>query len=149
MLLINFVVVCVGLAVVAAIAWIGMEKAVRDQTFKTIGQYVFIGIAVIIILYAAGAVLFNVGRMITIGPHQILDFGIGIVAVLVVLYFLHMLADMLPADIKGVKLAEAVNYFLDAIAIIAIMVIAMKAFFGGGLGIIPPDLLPRASMLIG
>lgn len=139
MLLINFLAVVVGLIVVAAIAYVGTEKVVRDATLKTIGQYAFVGIAVIVVLYAAAAALFHVGNMLVLGPHQILDFAIGMVVVLLVLYLLHLGADFVLSGEKFKRFAEPVNYFLDAVALLAILYIAGQAFFGGGLGIIPPN----------
>lgn len=135
MRLISFLVVIVGLIVVAGLAYVGTEKIVRDETLKKIGQYAFIGIAVIVLLYATGAVLFGAGTMMVIGPHQIIDFAIGLVVALFVLYILHLLADRFaPGQVK-----EPINYGLDCIALLAILWIAGQAFFGGGLGLVPEN----------
>jgi hypothetical protein len=148
MQLINFLIVLIGLAVIGAIAYVGSEKSVRDATLKQIGQYAFVGIAVIIALYAAGAVLFGAGNMIVLGPHQIIDFAIGMVFVLVVLFLLHLLADYALTGARA-KAAAPVNYVLDAVAVLAILFVAGKAFFGGGLGLIPPGFGRVSSLVLG
>jgi hypothetical protein len=67
-----------------------------------------------------------------ITPVAIIEFAIGLIVVMVVLYIIYMVIDFLAPG----NLAIPIKYVIGALALIAILIVAEKALFGGGLGFI-------------
>ncbi len=131
--LMDFLIACVGLCIIVYMIFLALDFISPDERFKQIGRYAVGGVALLVFLVAIKGVLFGGGGAIAITPVGIIEFAIGLIVVMVVLYIIYMVVDRLaPAE-----LAVPVKYVIGAIALIAILIVAERALFGGaGLGLL-------------
>ena len=86
----------------------------------------------LVFLVAIKGVLFGGGAAaMAVSPVGVIEFAIGLIVVMVVLFIIYMAIDrMAPAE-----LAVPVKYVIGAIALIAILILAERVLFGGGLAL--------------
>jgi len=128
----DFLIVVVGLGIIVGLMWIALDKIGGfDPFFVQIGRYAVGGAAVPLFLYALKGVLFSGGHGVTVTPGGVLEFGIGLIIILLVVYLLFLLIDaFVPAPFQG-----PVRYIAGALALIALMYVAEQVLVGGGLGL--------------
>lgn len=130
--LMDFLIAVVGLCIIVYLIFLALDFIAPDDRFKQIARYAVGGVALIVFLVAIKGVLFGGGGAMAITPLGIIQFAIGLIVVMVVLYIIYMVIDRLaPAD-----LAVPVKYVIGAIALIAILIVAEQALFGGGLNFV-------------
>jgi hypothetical protein len=100
----------------------------------------------VVILLAIKAVLFGSGgAALTAGG--IIGFAVGIIVLLVVLYIIDILLGWLATNMgMAAPILDIVRYLVFAIALIALLVLADRSFFGGhyignSLGIETPSIM--------
>ncbi len=131
--LMDFLIAVVGLCIIVYMIYLALDYIAPDERFKLIGRYAVGGVALLAFLVAIKGVLFGGGSGgIGMSPVGIIEFAIGLIVVMVVLYIIYMAVDRLAPP----NLAVPVKYVLGALALIAILVLAERALFGGGLGFI-------------
>ena len=131
--LMDFLIAVVGLCIVVYMIFLALDFISPDERFKQIGRYAVGGGALLVFLVAIKGVLFGggSGAGMTVSPVGVIEFAIGLIVVMVVLFIIYMAIDrMAPAE-----LAVPVKYVIGAIALIAILILAERVLFGGGLGI--------------
>ena len=140
-----FLITCVGLVIIVGLIFVAIEMVQAPDGFKKIARFAVGGAALLIFLVAVGGALgFGGGGMIRVTPASVIEFAIGLVVLLAILY-----VAMLVITYFGVFVTE-INYVLAAVAIIVILILALRAITGG-LGIMPPNLLggnPRTEIQI-
>lgn len=130
--LMDFLIAVVGLCIIVYLIFLALDYIAPDARFKMIARYAVGGTALLVFLVAIKGVLFGGGGSMAVTPLAVIEFAIGLIVVMVVLYIIYMVVDFLaPAN-----LAVPIKYVIGAIALIAILIVAEKALFGGGLGFI-------------
>ena len=128
----DFLIAVVGLCIIVYLIFLALDFIAPDERFKLIARYAIGGTALLVFLVAVKGVLFGGGGSMAVTPLAVIEFAIGLIVVMVVLYVIYMVVDFLaPAN-----LAVPIKYVIGAIALIAILIVAEKALFGGGLGFI-------------
>ena len=131
--LMDFLIAVVGLCIVIYLIFLALDFIAPDERFKQVGRYAVGGAALLVFLVAIKGVLFGGGSGVglTVAPVGVIEFAIGLIVVMVVLFIIYMAIDrMAPAE-----LAVPVKYVIGAIALIAILILAERVLFGGGLGL--------------
>lgn len=130
--LMDFLIAVVGLCIIVYLIFLALDYIAPDERFKLIGRYAVGGVALLVFLVAIKGVLFGgSGAGMAISPRAVIEFAIGLIVVMVVLYIIYMVIDRLaPAE-----LAVPIKYVIGAIALVAILVVAEQALFGGGMGL--------------
>jgi hypothetical protein len=128
-----FLVTCVGLGIIVALIFLAIEMIeAPDPRFKKVARFVVGGAALLVFLMAVGGVLgLGGGLAISINPSNVIEFGIGLLILLVVLYIVYRVIDWFAFWVTEIK------YIVGAVAVIVILILAKQALFGGGLGFIP------------
>lgn len=145
--LIDFVITLVVLVGVGALFFIAIDKVAPDATLNKIGKIAVGVVLAVVLLLAIKAVLFGGGAAIAGG--NIISFAIGVIVLLVVLYLVDLALSWFGESINS-TIANAIKYLVFAIALIALLVLADRSFFGGryvagpsGLGDTPSILKPE------
>ncbi len=138
-----FLITCVGLVLIVGLIFLAIVMIEAPEGFKKIARLAVGGIALLVFLVAVGGALgFGGSGVITLNPMNLIEFAIGVIVVLVVVY----IATRVVAYF-GVLVAE-INYVLGAVALIVILIMAGRAIFGGGMGFLPAGSVGRHSMLL-
>ncbi len=136
--LLDFIINVVGLIIVVSLIFLALEQPnmAPDEVIKKIARYAVGGAAVLAFIVYCAAVFGGVGgggAVMHATPASILEFAIGLIVLIVIVRIIGMVVGMFaPANLAAILL-----YIVGAIAIIVILVLAEKALFGGGLGLIP------------
>jgi hypothetical protein len=140
--LMDFLIAVVGLCIIVYLIFLALDFIAPDERFKLIARYAVGGTALLVFLVAIKGVLFGGGGGgMAVTPLAVIEFAIGLIVVMVVLYIIYMVIDFLaPAN-----LAVPIKYVIGALALIAILVVAERALFGGGLGFIPSNFQSKLS----
>lgn len=136
--LIDFLISIVGLIGIFYMIYVALDGIVPDARMKQIAR-IALGIAgTILALLMIKAVLFGGAGGPTITPANVIEFAIAIIVIYAVFYMLNLLIDWiaLPA------LAPVLKYVLAAVVLIAMLLAAEQALFGGGLGMFPAGHFP-------
>jgi hypothetical protein len=129
----DFLIAVVGLCIIVYLIFLALDFIAPDERFKLIARYAVGGTALLVFLVAIKGVLFGGGGAgMAITPLSVIEFAIGLIVVMVVLYIIYLAIDFLAPG----NLAIPIKYVIGAIALIAILIVAEKALFGGGLGFI-------------
>lgn len=145
--LMSFLIVCIGLVGIYAIFHVGIDFIPSmDERLKKIGRIVIGVVLLIAFLMAVSAVLFGGGGMASITPLGIIQFAIGMLVLLAVLYIITLGVNYFGADLPP-PLKEAILFIVGVIGLIVILLLAGAVLFGGGslgfLGVHSPLLLQR------
>lgn len=140
--LLDFLISIVGLCIIVYLIFLALDFIAPDEKFKQIARYAVGGAALLIFLVAIKAVLFGGGGAgIGASPIGVIEFAIGLIVVMVVLYLIYMVVDYIAPEPFKVP----VKYVIGAIALIAILVLAERVLMGGGLGMVPASFQSRLS----
>src|SRR5712671_79540 len=135
--LVDFLIAVVGLCIIVYLIFLAIDFLSPDDRFRMFGRYAVGGAALLIFLFAIKGVLFGggSGAGVAVTPIGIIEFAIGLIVVMVVIYIIYIVIDRLaPPD-----LAVPVKYVIGAIALIAILVLAERVLLGGGgIGLVGP-----------
>lgn len=130
-----FFITCVGLVIIVVLIFTAIEMVQAPDGFKRIARFAVGGAALLIFLVAVGGALGMGGAgMVRVTPASVIEFAIGLVVLLAILYLATIIIGYF-----GVFVTE-INYVIAAIAIIVILILALRAITGG-MGIVPPNLL--------
>jgi hypothetical protein len=130
--LMDFLIAVVGLCIIVYLIFLALDFIAPDERFKMIARYAVGGTALLVFLVAIKGVLFGGSGMMAVTPVAVIEFAIGLIVVMVVLYIIYMVIDFMAPG----NLAVPIKYVIGAIALIAILIIAERALFGGGLNFI-------------
>lgn len=146
--LIDFLVTVVVVVGVGALFFLMIDRTAPDATMNKIGKIAIGVVLACVVLLAVKGVLFGGGALV-VGAGGIITFAIGAIVILVVLFLLDMLLTWLGGNINA-TLANAIKYVVFAIALIALLVLADRSFFGGryigeplGVGTTPSIMRPE------
>lgn len=124
--LFDFLIACVGLALVVFLFFLAIDKIGPDEFFKKVAKVAIGGVALIAFLVAAKGVLFGGGGGLAVTPFGIIQFAIGLLVAMVVVYLLYLLIDFF-----GVPFKDPIKYVVGAVVLIALLVLAGQVLFGG------------------
>jgi hypothetical protein len=130
--LIDFLISVVGLIGIFYMIYVALDGIVPDERMKQIAR-IALGIAgTILALLMIKAVLFGGGGTMSVTPGSVIEFAVAIIVIYAVFYILNLVIDWiaLPA------LAPVLKYVLAAVVLIAMLLAAEQALFGGGLGVL-------------
>lgn len=139
--LIDFLIAVVGLCIIVYLIFLALDFIAPDERFKQIGRYAVGGAALLIFLVAIKGVLFGGGGMMGVSAIGVIEFAIGLIVVLVVLFIVYLVID----HIAPANLAVPVKYVIGALALIAILILAERVLVGGSAGLIPSNFQSRLS----
>ena len=129
-----FLITCVGLVIIVGLIFVAIEMVQAPDGFKRIARFAVGGAALLIFLVAVGGALgFGGAGMVQVTPASVIEFAIGLVVLLAILYLATLIVSYF-----GVFATE-INYVIAAVAIIVILVLALRAITGG-MGIVPSTL---------
>lgn len=134
--LFDFLISCVGLCVIVGLIFYALDWPalfVPDPTFKKVARFAVGGAALIVFLLMVKGVFFGGGAGIAVTPVGILEFAIGLICLVVVLFIINWVLDFL---LPGAAFLVPLKFVISALAVIVILVLAEQALVGGGLGII-------------
>lgn len=132
--LMDFLIAVVGLCLIVGLFFFAIDFMAPDERFKKIAKWAIGGVALLAFLVAIQGVLFGAGGgRIGVTPQGLIEFAIGLLVIMVVLFIVYYVIDYIAPDPFKVP----VKYVIGAIALIALLVIAERALFGGGLGFFP------------
>jgi hypothetical protein len=144
--LIDFVITLIVICGVGALFFITIDWMKVDPTMKKVAKIAIGVVLAVVILLAIKAVLFGSGgAALTAGG--IIGFAVGIIVLLVVLYIIDILLGWLATNMgMAAPILDIVRYLVFAIALIALLVLADRSFFGGhyignSLGIETPSIM--------
>lgn len=131
--LMDFLIGVVGLCLIVGLFFFAIDYMSPDERFKKIARWAVGGVALLAFLVAIKGVLFGGGGALAVTPIGLIEFAIGLLVIMVVLYIIYLVIDFIAPD----PFRGPVKYVIGAVALIALLVIAERALFGGGLGFIP------------
>jgi hypothetical protein len=135
--LLDFCIAVVGLIILIYLIFMALDFIAPDERFKQIARYAVGGAALLVFLVAIKGVLFGGGgAMMAVTPIGVIEFAIGLIVVMVVLYVIYLVLDR----IAPAELVTPVKYIIGAIALIAILILAERVLFGGGIGLGGPNM---------
>jgi uncharacterized membrane protein len=136
--LIDFLISVVGLIGIFYMIYVALDGIVPDERMKQIAR-IALGIAgTILALLMIKAVLFGGAGGPTVTPGAVIEFAVAIIVIYVVFYILNMVIDWIAMP----ALAPALHYLLAALVLIAMLLAAEQALFGGGLGVLTSGRFP-------
>lgn len=126
----NFLIILVGLCIIVGMIFLALDKVARDEFLKKIGKIAVGGCAVLVLLYSLKGTFFG-GGSAGIAPVALIEFAIGVIVLIAVFYLLDLaVARWLP------EWADTINYVLSILMLVILLVLAERALFGGGLGLV-------------
>lgn len=129
--LFDFLIAVIALVAIVTLIFYAMDKIAPDETFKKIARVAVGVVALIAFLVACKNVFFGGGGTLSTGGVQLIEFAIGLIVLLVVWYIVSIVIDFF-----GFWATE-LKYVLGAVVLIVLLVLAERALFGGGIGLIP------------
>lgn len=147
--LIDFVITLVVLVGTGALFFIAIDKAAPDPLMNKVGKIAVGVVIAVVLLLAIKGLLFGGGALVLSGG-SIIGFAIGVIVILVLLFLVDFVLTWLGAQI-GEGVAGVIRYLVFAIALIALLILADRSFFGGryvpmsslGLGAPPSIMKPE------
>jgi hypothetical protein len=131
----NFIVALVGLVIIGAIIFKGLEFIEVNAKFKEIAKYAIGGSLAFALLLAFGGI-FGFGGGFTIEPVQIIYFAITVIVILVAWYVL--ITWVLPLMVYWFPplggAVEGIKFVVSAVMLIVILLAAAALIFGAELG---------------
>jgi hypothetical protein len=128
--LFDFFIALILLVGAVALFFYAIEGMSPDALFTKIARLAVGLVAVVIFLYAIKAVFFGGGGGVSITPLGVIQFAIGIIVVLLVIYVAKAaISFFLP------QFAVPIMYIIGGVALIALLALFAQIFFGGGLSL--------------
>ncbi len=137
--LMDFLIAVIGLCGIVYIVFMAIDFIAPDETFKKIARFAVGFVALIVFLVAIKGVLFGGGGMPAFSAIGMIEFAIALIVLMVVVFIIYKVVDFF-----GTPFTVEVKYVIGAIALIALLVVAERALFGGGLGLIPQGTLTQS-----
>lgn len=135
----NFVITLVGLAIVVGMIFLALDRVTRDDFLKKIGKIAVGGSAVLVLLFALRGAFFGGGAGASaISPVALIEFAIGVIVLIGIFVLVDMAVTAWLAPYAG-----PINYVLSILMLVLLLVLAEKALFGGGLGLISGQTFPK------
>src|SRR5262245_6144768 len=133
--LLDFLIFLIVLAGVIWIFFLVIPKVSPDPLFTTIAQVaVGIGALVAFVIAIAGVLGFGGGLHVNISALALITFAAAVIVGRLVLYVLNLFLDWLAGQAPPIApFVGAIKYIVGGLVLIALMVIAGQALFGGGL----------------
>jgi hypothetical protein len=134
----DFIINVVGLIIVVTLIFLALEQPgmAPDEMIKKIARYAVGGAACLAFIVYCAAVFGGVGggaAVMHATPASIIEFAIGLILLIVVVKIVGMAVTMFaPANLASILL-----FIVGAVAIVVVLILAEKALFAGGLGLIP------------
>ena len=126
--LMDFLIAIVGLCIIVYLIFLALDFIAPDARFKLIARYAVGGAALLIFLVAVKGVLFGgAGGALAVSPVGVIEFAIGLIVVMVVLYLIYLVVD----NFAPGNLALMIKYVIGALALIALLVLAERVLTGG------------------
>jgi len=126
--LFDFFIALILLAGSVVLFFYAIEGMSPDPLFTKIARLAVGLVAVVVFLYAIKGVFFGGGGGVSITPLGVIEFAIGILVVLLVIYVTKAaVAYFLP------EFAAPAMYIIGGVALILLLGLFAKIFFGGGL----------------
>lgn len=141
--LMDFLIAVVGLCLVVGLIFLAIDRIAPDEGSKKIARWAVGGVALITFLVAIKGVLFGGGGGLAVTAGGLIQFAIGLLVLLVVIYLIYMVIDFLA---PGAPFNVPIKYVIGTIALIAILVLAQQVLFGGGFNM-NFGVQPRRSLL--
>lgn len=137
--LMDFLIATVGLCLIVYLIFLAIEYIAKgDAFFVKIAKVAIGGAALIMFLLMVKGVLFGGGGAgLAVTPVALIQFAIGLLVILVVLWIILRVVEWL-----GAPFQTEIKYVIGAIALIALLVIAERALTG-------ERVLPITGMLYG
>jgi hypothetical protein len=129
--LMDFLIAVISLCGVVYLVFMAIDMIAPDERFKQLGRFAVGFVALISFLVAIKGVLFGGGGGLTFSAMGMIDFAISVIVLIVVVYIIYMVIDFF-----ATPFTVQIKYVVGAIALIVILVVAEKALFGGGLGLV-------------
>ncbi len=130
--LMDFLIAVIGLCGIVYIVFMAIDFIAPDETFKKIARFAVGFVALIVFLIAIKGVLFGGGTgMAAFSAIGMIEFAIALIVLMVVIFIIYRVVDFF-----ATPFSVEIKYVIGAIALIALLVVAERALFGGGLGII-------------
>ena len=128
--LIDFIITLLVIIGVGALFFIAIDRGAPDPTMNKVGK-IAVGVVLgVVVLVAIKGVLFGGGGAAATGT-GIIGFAIGIIVLFVILF----LPDKVLAFATGAGfpgwIVEIVRYVVFAVALIALLILCDRTFFGG------------------
>jgi len=129
--LIDFVITLIVICGVGALFFLTIDWMKVDETMKRVAKIAIGVVLAVVVLLAIKSVLFGGGGT-ALSAGGIIGFAIGIIVLLVVLYIVDILLGWLAANMGiAAPIIDIVRYLVFAVALIALLVLADRSFFGG------------------
>jgi hypothetical protein len=126
--LFDFFIALILLAGAVGLFFYAIDGMSPDPLFTKIARLAVGLVAVVVFLYAIKGVFFGGGGGVSITPLGVIEFAIGILVVLLVIYVTKAaVAYFLP------EFAAPAMYIIGGVALILLLGLFAKIFFGGGL----------------
>lgn len=131
MALMDFLIAVIGLCGIVYLVFMAIDFIAPDAVFNRIARFAVGFVALIAFLIAIKGVLFGsgggLGGFTAVG---MIDFAIGLLVLMVVIFIIYKAVDFF-----ATPFTVEIKYVIGAIALIALLVVAERVLFGGGLGI--------------
>jgi hypothetical protein len=125
--LIDFLITIIVIFGTGALFYVAIERLAPDPMMQKIAKIAVGVVLVVVALLAVKAVLFGGGGAISAGG--IIGFAIGLIVIMVVLFIIDKLLAWLGGEMGPV--IDIIRYVVFAVALIALLVLADRALFGG------------------
>jgi hypothetical protein len=127
--LMDFLIAVICLCAIVGLIFYAVNYIAADETFRKIARLAVGVVALVAFLVAVKGVLFGGGGALAITPVNMIEFAIGLIVIMVVVFIIYYAIDFFKTPFS-----VPAKYVVGAIALIALLIIAEKALFGGGLG---------------
>lgn len=130
--LIDFLISLIGLVAIVGMMFFAIEYFALEPIFKRIARLAIGVAALIVFLLAVKGVLFGGGGLGQVTPISIIEFAIGLIVVMLVVWLLYLGVDSLAGWMPEVAgFVAAIKFLISALAIIALLVLAERVLFSG------------------
>lgn len=127
--LFDFAIAIIVMIAVGVMFFLGLDRIVKDETFKKIAKIAVGVVLVILFLFALKGVLFGGGAAALLNYAGLIPFAIGLIVLLFVVAVVEIAIEKF-GGVVGSWIAVA-QLLLAAIAVIALLVLADKTLMGG------------------
>ena len=128
--LLDFVIALVVIVGTGVLFFTVIDKVAPDATMNKVSKVAVGVVLTVVVLLALKALLFGGGGAAILSAGGIIYFAIGVIVLLVVLFLVDLALSYVAAPL-GEPLIGAIKYLIFAIALIALLVLADNALFGG------------------
>jgi hypothetical protein len=128
--LVDFLIAVICLCCIVGMIFYAIPYMSKDPTFQHIAKLAVGVVALLAFLVAVKGVLFGGGGAMAVTPVNLIEFAIGLIVIMVVVFIINWVIGYF-----GVPFSEPAQFVIGATALIALLIIAERALFGGGIGL--------------